>query len=116
MATMPDNGLRAYGFHADEAIEATRSLRANVSVGRPAEGLTALDLTQASPESVARQYLGNAFSSDALPSLTLPGAEDETQFTLRKIDESPFKKKTRTVRFRQSVNHIPVHGSMAMAE
>jgi Zn-dependent metalloprotease len=113
---VPDNGLRAYGFHADDKREATRALRPRIAEEEVIEGFRADDLTGQNPETVARRYLGNAFSSAAFPALTLPGVEGQnSEFNLLGVDESALKK-TKTVRFRQSLNDIPVYGSLVTVE
>lgn len=110
---MPDNGLRAYGFHADEQPPVTRAIRPRMAAEEALEDLGADDLTAQDPETIARRYLANAFASDAIPSLTMPGSESE--FTLLGIDESSLKE-TQTLKFRQWLNGIPVYGSLITVE
>lgn len=113
---MPDNGLRAYGFHADEKLEATRAIRPQIAMDEAVEDFGDGNLTGHDPETVARQYLGNAFTSEAIPSLTLPGVDEQnSDFTLLGIEESA-SKETKTVKFRQSLNGIPVSGSLVTVE
>ena len=113
---MPNNGLRAYGFHADDKRDATRAIRPQIAEEEAIDGFEINDLTGQDPETVARRYLSNAFSSEALPGLTLAGADGQnSQFTLLGVDESALKK-TKTVRFRQSLNDIPVYGSLVTVE
>lgn len=112
---MEGNGLRAFGFHADERPELRRGARA-----RPFEA----DITdsvaeragQADPQTVARGYLENAFASETLPELSNPSVDGQnSEFVLFSIEESPLKE-TKTVRFSQTLNGVPVHGSLVTVE
>jgi bacillolysin/neutral peptidase B len=112
---MSGNGLRAYGFHADERPEVSRAVRP-----RPIEegvaDLAADHTGQADPQTVARGYLENAFASEALPELSNPSVDGQSsEFELLGIDESLLKETT-TVRFSQTLNGVPVHGSLVTVE
>jgi Zn-dependent metalloprotease len=111
---MGGNGLRAYGFHADEKPEVTGTSRAE-----PFESdlATAAERTgPTDPQTVARGYLENALASEALPELSNPSVDGQSsEFELLRIDESPLKE-TKTVRFGQTLNGVPVHGSLVTVE
>ncbi|MDQ3666550.1 MAG: hypothetical protein M3410_08215 [Acidobacteriota bacterium] len=113
---MPENGLRAYGFHADEEREATRAIRSNIDVGKSADHFGLVGLTQPDLETVARQYSAGAFESEALPLLTTPNLEgQDCEFKLVGIDWST-EKSTHTAKFNQTLNGIPVYGSLVTVE
>jgi Zn-dependent metalloprotease len=67
-------------------------------------------------ETAARRYLEQALSSQAVPSLTAPVANGVTsEFKTLGTETIPLTK-TRTVKFRQMVNGIPVYGSLVTVE
>lgn len=112
---MPENGLRAYGFHSDEEQHATRDIRRRIDAE---EGLANLGAEgpNVDLETAARQYLDGAFKSDALPAFSLPEGEGQaSEFTLQGIEESTLKG-TQTLKFRQSLSGIPVNGSLVTVE
>ena len=113
---MPDNGLRAYGFHADEDSAKARAIQPPRAAEELSKATSSADSADRALEKVAHQYLSNAFESDELPSLTLAGLEERTpQFSAVAIDDSPIKE-TQTVKFLQSLNGIPVYGSLVTVE
>lgn len=112
---MPDNGLRAYGFHADEDSTRARAIQPSLAADELSDD-SSTDSADRAVEKVAQQYLSNAFESDAVPSLTLAGLEERTpQFSAVAIDYSSIKE-TRSVKFVQSLNGIPVYGSLVTVE
>src|SRR5215208_4897682 len=112
---MPGNGLRAYGFHAADRGEVARSIRP-WSVGPDVDEMTDEAPAPADEESVARRYLDNAFSSNELPELTNPPVNEfRSEFTSSGTDESPLKG-TKTFRFTQTVDGVPVYGSLVTVE
>jgi Zn-dependent metalloprotease len=68
------------------------------------------------PETAARRLLDQALASEAVPSLTAPVANGTTsQFKTIGTETVPLTG-TRTVKFRQMVNDIPVYGSLVTVE
>jgi Zn-dependent metalloprotease len=113
---VPENGLRAYGFHADDERAATETLRSNVEALTSETDFGIAGPPQPELEKVARQYLAGAFQSAALPSLTSPHLEgQDSEFQLAGIDWSS-EKSTHTVRLRQALNGIPIYGSLVTIE
>lgn len=110
---MPENGLRAYGFHAADRGEVVRAIRPS-SAGAAGGGATGEG--RADGEGTARRYLRNAFSSSELPELTNPPVNGfRSEFTLAGVDESPLKE-TKTFRFTQTLDGVPVYGSLVTVE
>lgn len=108
---MPGNGLRAYGFHAADREEAARSIQ---PLPTGSESMAADE--GAGGEGLARAYLRNAFSSAELPELTNPTVNGSgSEFALLGVDEPPLKP-TRTYRFTQTVDGVPVYGSLVTVE
>lgn len=112
---MSGNGLKTYGFHADERPEVSHAGRAQPPDADVAD--SAAELTgQADPQTVARGYLENAFASEALPELSNPRVDGQaSEFEWLSIDESTLKE-TKTVRFSQTLNGVPIHGSLVTVE
>jgi len=109
---MSGNGLRAYGVHVDERPEVSRAVRAHSLEADVAESTA----DHADAQTVARGHLENAFASEALPELSNPSVDGQnSEFELLSIDESPLKGTT-TVRFSQTLNGVPVHGSLVTVE
>jgi Zn-dependent metalloprotease len=113
-----DNGLSTFSLHAFDqsssgAIGQLQEERAAYPGVRPegAESERNLD-----PETAARRFLGQALTSAAVPSFTAPVANGVTsQFKTIDTETVPLTG-TRTVKFRQTVNDIPVYGSLVTVE
>jgi Zn-dependent metalloprotease len=68
------------------------------------------------PETAARRFLNQALASEAVPSLTAPVSDGATsQFKTIGTETVPLTG-TRIVKFRQTVNGIPVYGSLVTVE
>jgi Zn-dependent metalloprotease len=117
---MPDtpaqNGLTTFSMHAmDESSAAVADELQVVSRGRPGlradRGAAATD-----PETAARQFLDKALASDAVPALTAPTVDDTTsRFATINTETVPLTG-TFVVKFRQTLNGIPVYGSLVSVE
>lgn len=113
-----DNGLNAFSMHAwdDSSTDALYQLREEreANLGLAPEGLT--DLTNLDPETAARMYLNQALASPAMPTLTAPESEGAAS-VFKTIDtETVPLTGTRMVKFRQTLNDIPVYGSLVTVE
>jgi Zn-dependent metalloprotease len=115
---MDANGLRTFSLHAQNvetqpAMEVLRAERPSSPGFAVAE---AIGLRNLDPESAARQHLQQALASEALPGLEAPqvnGADSE--FKSLGTESLPLTD-TRTVKFRQTYNKIPVYGSLVTVE
>jgi Zn-dependent metalloprotease len=120
---MPDeptasNGLSAFSVHAfdDAASRVVDDLRSDSGdVGHyslaGADPGAALD-----PETAARDYLNRALASAATPTFATPAVDGATsQFKTIGTETVPLTG-TRTVKFRQTINDIPVYGSLVTVE
>lgn len=113
-----DNGLSTFSLHAfDEsssgAIEQLQEERAAYPGVAPEGAESERDLD---PETAARRFLGQALASAAVPSFSAPVANGVTsQFKTIGTETIPLTG-TRTVKFRQTVNDIPVYGSLVTVE
>jgi Zn-dependent metalloprotease len=113
-----DNGLSTFSLHAFDqsssgTIEQLQEERAASPGVRPEGAESERDLD---PETAARRFLGQALASAAVPSFTTPVANGVTsKFKTIGTETIPLTG-TRTVKFRQTVNGIPVYGSLVTVE
>ncbi|MFC9918418.1 M4 family metallopeptidase [Agromyces binzhouensis] len=112
------NGLNAFSMHAwdDSSTGALRQLRSEraAHLGMAPEGLS--DLTNVDPETAARMYLSQALESPAAPTFTAPESQGAAS-VFKTIDtETVPLTGTRIVKFRQTLNGIPVYGSLVSVE
>jgi Zn-dependent metalloprotease len=113
-----NNGLKSFSLHSNNA--ASRPALAQLSAereGHPAFALTApADVQTLDPETVARRYLEQALQSPTVPQLTAPKVDDTTSEFKSLGSESIPLTGTTTVKFRQTVNNMPVYGSLVTVE
>ena len=120
---MPDqqvaeNGLSSFSLHTfDESSSHTIAQLQEEQAARPGvrpEGLESeRDLD---PETAARRYLDQALASAMVPSFNAPAANEVTsRFKTIGTETIPLTD-TRTVKFRQTLNDIPVYGSLVTVE
>lgn len=113
-----DNGLSNFSLHTfDESSSRTVAQLQEEQAERPGirpEGLVSeRDLD---PETAARRYLEQALSSATVPSFNAPVANGVTsRFKTIGTETLPLTD-TRTVKFRQTLNDIPVYGSLVTVE
>ena len=68
------------------------------------------------PETVAREYLQQSLASDAVPSFTTPQSDDaKSEFKSLGTETLPLTN-SKTVKFRQTYNQIPVYSSLVTVE
>jgi Zn-dependent metalloprotease len=112
-----NNGLTTFSMHAfDESssgtIEELQNEHTNYAGIQP-EGA---ERENVDPETAARRFLDQALTSDAVPSLNAPTADGATsQFRTINTETVPLTG-TRVVKFRQTLNDIPVYGSLVTVE
>jgi len=109
------NGMTTFSLHSLD--DSSARLVEELSADRGAHaGLLADDPAAVDPETAARQFLDRALHSDAVPALTAP-SQDRAGTTFRTIDtETVPLTGTRVVKFRQTLNRIPVYGSLVSVE
>src|SRR5688500_9571862 len=113
---MANNGLKSFSLHASRASDdnAVRSLERE----RPARrfGIAAAEGAELDPETAARRHLMQAIKSDSVPEFSMPEVEAATgEFRALGTESLPFLG-TKTVKFRQAYNKIPVYGSLVTVE
>jgi Zn-dependent metalloprotease len=116
---MSENGLSAFGFHRGEdeaSSQAVRALRAERHSFRAFATTEEIGLSNLDPETAARQHLRQALASEALPRFTAPKVSGATsEFRSLGTETLPLTG-TKTVKFRQAYNKIPVYGSLVTVE
>jgi Zn-dependent metalloprotease len=115
------NGLTAFSIHSANsddagsmgAFEAEVAAADLAAAGDAGEGI---DRTQVDPAKVAREYLDNALGSVAVPAFEMPAVEGlAADFKLLGTDVLALTG-TKSVKFRQIFNKIPVYGSLVTVE
>jgi Zn-dependent metalloprotease len=116
--TQSGNGMVTFSMHAFDKATAPmidtlmheRETRASFALTKPN------DLAQLDPETVADRYLEQALRSKAVPAFTAPKTDDvESEFKSLGSESIPLTGTT-TVKFRQTLNKIPVYGSLVTVE
>lgn len=113
----PRNGLKAFTMHAlDKATAPMLAKLTRERSAQPAFALAAPALPRLDPETIAHRYLEQALQSASVPSLTAPKADGaESEFKSIGTEAIPLTGTT-TVKFRQTINKIPVYGTLVTVE
>jgi Zn-dependent metalloprotease len=99
-----------------ERFDQLRERRAGLPAFAGIAATVGEDLSRLDPESAARHHLQQALDDQSIPELTAPRVDDgESEFTRLGAEYLPLTG-TRTVKFRQSFNDIPVYGSLVTVE
>ena len=115
---MSNNGLRTFAFHAEDETShqvamALRGGRSSLPAFRTTE---AIGLRNFDPETAARLHLNQALASEELPQFTAPPVNRiPSEFKILGTETLPLTG-TKTVKFRQTYNKIPVYGSLITIE
>lgn len=113
------NGMKTFAMHAlDESSRPMLAKLREESATAPSFGMFGMaGLTQLDPETAARNYLDQALSSEAVPSFSAPAAAAEVPSDFKSLGTETIPLTgTRTVKFRQQFNKIPVFGSLVTVE
>jgi Zn-dependent metalloprotease len=118
MANPRPNGLSNFSVHAYDAdsaatVDQLRTEQAAFLDFRPEGSQNLADLD---PETAARRHLEQALASNAAPAFTAPrGAGAVSDFKAVSTETVPLTG-TRTVKFRQTLNGVPVYGTLVTVE
>jgi Zn-dependent metalloprotease len=114
---VPDNGLRTFTMHS--ANEESAQMIAKLRDERPlsfAFAAAPVETSKVDPETAATRYLHQALDSKAVPSFTAPKVGDTgSEFKSLGTETIPLTE-TKTVKFRQTYDKIPVYGSLVTVE
>lgn len=117
-ATSSKSGFRTFAMHSGDskgaraftALRAARSSAPGFAISESV-GINNLD-----PETAARQYIQQALESDSVASFTTPQTDGvDSEFKSLGVETLPLTN-TRTVKFRQTYNKIPVYSSLITVE
>jgi Zn-dependent metalloprotease len=117
-ASKGSDGLNAFSMHMfDESSSGTKAKLRDEQAAYMGLALPAtLSTTSADAETIARGYLQQALESASLPSFTAPASDGgATEFKSLGTETIPLTGTT-TVKFRQTVNKIPLYGSLITVE
>jgi Zn-dependent metalloprotease len=115
---IPGNGMETFSMHAFDKATAPMidKLMQERSTNKSFAFTEAGKVADLDPETVAARYLDQALQSPAVPSLTAPKADgEESEFKSLGTESIPLTGTT-TVKFRQTLNKIPVYGSLVTVE
>jgi Zn-dependent metalloprotease len=110
--------MQVFALHAlDQAAAPVLAQLRKESESAPQFSLAgAAGMTELDPETVARGYLQQALASSSMPRFTAPTADSKpSDFRSLGTETIPLTG-TRTVKFRQHFNRIPVYGSLVTVE
>ncbi|HWT11832.1 MAG TPA: M4 family metallopeptidase [Allosphingosinicella sp.] len=110
------NGLSGFSVHSANSDDAGVMGTLNQEVALAGFGLADPSPRATDPETAARQYLENAIASAAAPSFTMPSPEGLSGGFRLLGTETIELTGTKTVKFRQVFNKIPVYGSLVTVE
>lgn len=119
-STVAGNGMQRFAIHTEDkaTTRAKRALAprpAAAARGAAAAAATAAPSSQ-DPETAAYAYLQRALKSDDMPAFADPQGKGAASEFLRLGTETVPLTNTRTVKFRQTVNKVPVYGSLVTVE
>lgn len=114
------NGMRRFAVHTEDkaAAGAKRALAPKQTVatrGAAAAPVAAAASVQ-DPETAAYAYLQRALKSDDVPDFSDPQGKGSASEFLRLGTETVALTNTRTVKYRQTVNKVPIYGSLVTVE
>jgi len=112
------NGLRTFSMHVlDEKAAPMFAKLSQERTSSPAFSLVGpANVAQMDSETVAKRYLAQALQSQAVPALTAPKSNTvSSEFKSLGTETLPLTGTT-MVKFRQTLNQIPVYGSLVTVE
>lgn len=116
--TLSGNGMETFSMHAFDKAAAPMidTLMQERNTNTSFALTKADDLPQLDPETVAARYLDQALQSKSVPSFTAPKTDDvQSEFKSLGSESIPLTG-TKVVKFRQTLNKIPVYGSLVSVE
>ncbi len=117
--TLVGNGMHRFAVHTENKV-ATRAKRALAPTRAASRGAASAPVTAApssqDPETAAYAYLQRALKSDNIPEFADPqGKSAASEFQRLGTETLPLTN-TRTVKYRQTVNKVPIYGSLVTVE
>lgn len=114
------NGMHRFTLHTEDKV-ATRAKRAlapkpTAATRGAAAAPAAAAASAQDPETAAFAYLQRALKSDDMPEFSDPQGKSGASEFLRLGTETVALTNTRTVKYRQTVNKVPIYGSLVTVE
>lgn len=111
------NGMQRFALHTEERTNARTQRALAPKAAAPTRGAAAGATPAAQdPETAAYGYLQRALKSDEMPDFADPQLGGAASEFLRLGTETVPLTNTRTVKFRQTVNKVPIYGSLVTVE
>jgi Zn-dependent metalloprotease len=110
------NGLKSAAIHAAHPDQARSMEALGAEAASMPFGVEDVSATSADPETCARIYLGQAIASEATPDIVMPDLGGLSAGFKLLGTETIELTGTKTVKFRQTLNKIPVHRSLVTVE
>jgi len=112
------NGMQRFMLHSEERgnARAQRALAPKVVAAKRGIRAAATAPAAQDPETAAYGYLQRALKSDDIPEFSDPQLDGAASEFLRLGTETVPLTNTRTVKFRQTVNKVPIYGSLVTVE
>jgi hypothetical protein len=114
------NGMQRFALHTEDKIPtpARRALapKAAVATRAATAGPVAVAASAQDPETAAYMYLQRALKSDDVPEFSDPQVKGAASEFLRLGTEMVPLTNTRTVKYQQAVNKVPIYGSLVTVE
>jgi len=113
------NGMHRFALHTEDKVATrvkrvltpTSAMAARSAAATPAAAASAQD-----PETAAYAYLQRALKSDDMPEFSDPQGQGAASEFQRLGTETVPLTNTRTVKYRQTVNKVPIYGSLVTVE
>src|SRR5262249_36864640 len=118
-AKKTSHGLTVFSMHTQEPRGAALAKKLqDESPSYPSIAGTPREIREAAldPETAAKQYLHQALDSDSVPSFTAPVSDGQKSEFRTLGTETLALTGTKTVKFRQSLNKVPIYGSLVTVE
>ncbi|MGO7837222.1 hypothetical protein [Rhizobium johnstonii] len=111
------NGMQSFSMHvADTGSAPMFAALASEDSSASTAALESATKKAADPQTPARRYLDQALASEGVPQFTAPSTDGAvSQFKIIGTETVPLTH-TRTVKFRQTFQGIPVYGSLVTVE
>lgn len=114
------NGMHRFAVHSEDKVAAgaKRALapKPTAAMRGAAASPAATSVSAQDPESAAYAYLQQALKSNDMPEFSDPQGKEAASEFLRLGTETVPLTNTRTVKYRQTVNKVPIYGSLVTVE
>ena len=112
------NGMQRFAVHTAEKVTTgtKRALAPRSTASTRGAAAAAAPLPTQDPDTAAYEYLERALKSNDMPQFSDPQGKEAASEFLRLGTETVALTNTRTVKYRQTVNKVPIYGSLVTVE